>query len=220
MKNQTRKKLITSRPLLNQLLVFLQDKGFLNLVSEQRKSLKIGSVSSRVSCKKAIRAYLLGKELSENWVQPIYSFISKEEFDTPLEGGLSLKVGGQEVTSNGEFLLIQDKDGRLMGENTISIVISAKLSIDRIINFVKENQAFIEAVQEKINLPKYEPINWKDLELGMKIIQMRDDEGLSFQEIENKLSNEKAEVRDYDKVPDQGVIKVLYHRYKKRLSQK
>lgn len=229
MENQgEKKKLVIPRVLYNQLTTLFQDKNLAKLVIKQAKLLngKFVGLESKAEvvaeCTRAIRAYVRSKNLPEGWVEPIYSLIKRGELDVPLSGGITLKVGGQEVTGRGELLLILDKYGRLPHEeNSISIVITAKVSADRIIKFVKANKKLIEDLQKTINLPEYKPLNWKDLELGVRIIRMKDQEKCSFSEIADKLSKEKEtlSVEESDSVPDADVIKTLYHRYKKRLSQ-
>ena len=198
------------------------------MVGEQRKIIngKFADLESKVKavadCTRAIRAYVRRKNLPESWVEPIYSFIKRDELDVPLEGGISFRVGRQEVTGRGELLLILDKYGRLPNEeNSISIVITAKVSADRIIKFVRENKKSIEDLQKAINLPKYVPLNWKDIDLGLKIIRMKDEGNKSFSEISDELSKDENFTKsESDYYSDGEVIKTLYYRYKKRLFKK
>ncbi len=223
--NEEKKTSIIPRPLYNQIILLFQDNNFLELVKEQREILKgkLDSFNSKseavAGCYRAIRTYARNKDLPESWADPIFNFIMDNELDVPLEGGIALKVGRQEVTGKGEMLFIRDKNGRLVGkENSISIVITAKVSADRIIKFVKKHKKTIEELQKTINLPEYQPLNWRELEMGLKIISLRDEEKLSFSDIEARLASEKESVEESDKIPGAEVIKNLYHLYKKRLS--
>ena len=122
------------------------------------------------------------------------------------------------------ILIIKDKAGNIVGKQTISIEITADVSNEQIIQFIKDNKNEIKYWQNQLKLPKHNHLNWKDLSLGIAIINMRDKKDMSFDDIASYYSeNEKLRKENkakFNKLCDEGYIKVLYYRYKKRLQIK
>ena len=95
------------------------------------------------------------------------------------------------------------------------ILIGENISKKQLHDYIDEqwNDDLKEDIQK---LPK-NPINkMSRLELGEKIIVMKDIEDLTFPEIANKLSKEVTNIDEYEKLNTEN-IKTIYHRTKKKL---
>lgn len=216
----------------NQLVQFLLDPTFRKVVRIEKE--KLNKVAKIVNCKKfypfkiareckeMISKFLYEKKLPSIWIEPLFNFIKEEEINPPLDSGIDLKIGSQMLSKTGdEILMIRHKDGRLpASESNLSIVISARVSIDRIIRFVKENADQIKYWQRNLGLPPYNETPWKKTDLAIKIIKMKDEKNRSFKQISETLAKEKEDEEDdkeYDYLIDENNIKTLYYRYKKFL---
>lgn len=216
---------MVNRSSYNEMIKLLHDKKFDQLIAIQKGELrKIGNKQTKefiISCRKAIKEFILSKNMSLSWLQPIYSSIVNDDFDFPLEGGISLKVGDEEITLNTpqEILIIKNKKtGEIIEPKNISIVVTAKTSIDRLINFIKEYGKAIEYYQNIIELPEYKRLGWRNINLGLEIIEMKDDKNMTFAKIANILSEkEDFSEKDQDYYSDENNIKTIYYRFKKRL---
>lgn len=197
----------------NQLIKFFHIKDFNYLIHEQQRILSKTNniIKFRSECKKAIEDFLRKHKIPNSWVEPIYNLIKDNTLDFPYDNSISLKVGVDEITENtkGVLLMKNIKTGRITPDN-ISIVITGKVSIDQIVKFIKEHKSEIENWQTKLELPAYKRLTWKDIDVAMKIIEMKDKEKLSFSEITDRI---------HDKYFfDENTVKTIYYRFKERLN--
>jgi len=206
------------------MISLLHKKEFHQLLNSQKKKLReIGNKTNRrfrIECEKEIEAFLLSQQLPLSLVESIYSSIINEEFDFPLDVGISLKVGDDEITLNEpqEILIIKDIKTGKTSPGDISIVITAKTSIDRLIKFIEENRKEIEHWQEVIGLPIYKRLTWKHINLALHVIEMKDEKNMTFGQIADTfLKNETLSADDQDYYGDEDNMKTIYYRFKKRL---
>lgn len=168
--------------------------------------------------KENIGKYLFDKKLPSIWVETLFSFIKNEEVIPPIDSGIDIFVGEQSLSeSGGEITLIGHKDGRLPAkESTLSIVMAARISIDRLIRFVRKNADSIKYWQKALGLPPYNETPWKKTELAFGIIMLKDKEKMSYNQISNKLTeNEDLSEEELNYLGNAENIKSLYRRYKK-----
>jgi len=215
---------ITHR-IYNQLIRFAHDDEYKRFVDKQRKKLKSRgkklSAKDIAACRREIKKFLRDKKIPLTWVEPVYKLIKDNKFDYPSHGGIHLKVGDDDITYDNEVLLIKDKQGKVVSHDSISVVITAKTSTEAIIRFIKDYQGVITYFQDFIELPKLEPLNWKDTNLALKVIRMKDEEGMTYSEIASRLlDDDELNIAPSDKQywADTNYLKKLYNRYKKRLS--
>lgn len=212
----------------NQLVKLTSDKEFLKLLEIQRDSLlksNKGKQNSefRKSAYKEIEKYLFKHRIPFAWKEPIFNMIiSRYPADFPLHNAISLKVDSQEITGcTDDILVLTDiTTGKVIGDHKLLLEISAKISTEEIIQFVKKHKRKIEDLQQMIELPDYKNPIWKRTNLSLQIISMRDGEGLSFPEICKRLTDDEtitAEENNY--LSSEENIKTLYFRFKKYLSK-
>ncbi len=210
----------------NQLIKLVHDKDFVSLLEDLRQELeklpnKISTPKFKVSASQKIKKYLHQKNVPFSWLEPIYNMtVGKFPIDIPVDNSISLRVCNQEVTgSTRDIFLIRDKNGLLVEDPTISIVITSKVSAEHIIQFVKDHKKEIEQWQESLQLPDYKKPNWKDISLALKIIEMKDEQNLTFSQITENLQVEANENGNSEGFTfDENTIKTIYSRYKKRLA--
>lgn len=224
-RSDAKKEVVVPRGAYNEVIRLLHHKQFLDLVKTQRVELdKIGgkpTIQFTIVCKNVIRKFVYDRKLPSNWVNPIYNIIVKYILDFPLDNSIALRVGSEEITgSTEEILLIRDtKTGMLAEKCELSIVITSKISTDYIIRFIKGHKKEIEYWQDTLKLPHYKKPNWQDINLALKIISMKDEEGLTFSEIADRApKDEKLSEEELDYLTDVDRMKIIYYRYKKRFS--
>ncbi len=222
-KSKTKKVILNLRQIYNQLVLLTEDKDFFQFIEGQWEELDKGhTVHTLAQCKWNIKQYLQDKKLPQSWLMPIYTLIKDKKLDFPMDNSISLRVGSDEITTNTQNLLfIRDKKGHLSDELSVSIVITGKVSVNHIIQFITDNKKQIEYWQKVIGLPMYKNPNWHDIDLGLEIIRMKDVEGKTFPQIAEQLQQElNQENPDSDHTFDENTLKTIYDRYKKRLSPK
>lgn len=221
-----KKEIIVPRNAYNEIVKLLHDKQFLDLIETQRSELdKAGGIPTTTQlitvCHKRIREFVHNRKLPSGWVKPIYNMIVKHILDFPLDNSIALRVGSEEITgSTEEILLVRNtKTGMLIEKSELSIVITSKISIDHIIRFIKNHKKEIEYWQNILGLSHYKEPNWQDINLALKIIRMKDEDGLSFSEIADKAADDDSlTAEERDCLIDRNRIKTIYYRYKKRLT--
>lgn len=226
---KTKREVIIPPREYNQILKFSTDNDLLKIFAQQRDILrglpeKKAPIKFRVDSIKKIRTYLIKKGLPLAWKEPLYNMlVSKYQLDFPLDNSISLMVGSQEITgATSEILLIKNsRTNELLGEEaSLSLVITSKVSTEKIIQFVKRHKEEIEYWQGILDLPNYKNPLWSNPDLALKIIQMKDEQNLSFGEISDRLSdNENLSKKQIDYLATENNIKTLYYRFKKFLKQ-
>ena len=208
--------------LRNQFLKIKHDTEFKQIFSSFRKKiLKQKRSSLKEDEKDIIKKFILKKKLPLNWVKPLSNYIVDGTPDYPLENGLSMNIGGMEITNKpGSVSILERIDDPLPDHKKISIEISAKINTDRIIRFIKEMEFEIIEWQKFLELPETGTLSWKRIDFALEIIDMKDKKNMTFGEISSKLIDD---VRLTDKAIDyfsnESNIKSLYYRYKKRLGK-
>lgn len=146
----------------NQWVQLMMDKVFWGMVNDQKSLLeklpnKKPTSSFARGCRSYIKLYLTDKKIPHAWITPIYNLITTDTLDFPLHNSISLFVGTQEVTGMTEALLTikNIKRGGFGDKQTVSLVISSKVSADQIIQFIKEHKEEIEGWQDAYELPSY-----------------------------------------------------------------
>lgn len=226
LKNEnTGNKPLVKKSTYNQLIRLLHNKDFCELISGATEKLKkLGgkqTIDFRIKCIRSIEKFLQNKKIPLSWIEPIYSFIINNKFDFPYENEISLKVGSDEMTINKEeILLIRDlKTGLLLNDKKLSIVITARTSIDRIIQFIRLYSKDIEHWQKVLELPEYKSPSWHKTNLALEIIRMKDEQNMTFTKIAGILSSdEKLSTDEQDYYGDDSTIKSIYYRYKRYFS--
>lgn len=213
----------------NQLIKFSNDGEFLALLDELREILRglknqKPTIKYRADAVRRIRLFLVEKRLPLAWREPVYNMVvGKFQLDFPLDNSISLKVGSQEITgSTKDILLIKNiRTGDLVGEEpTISLEITSKVSAEKIIKFVKKHKREIEHWQDILGLPDYKSPIWKNINLALKIIRLKDKKGLTFGEISSKLSDDEGlSQQEVDYLATEDNIKTLYYRFKSFLNR-
>lgn len=218
-----RQAIIMPRQIYNQLVLLIEDEDFLAFIQQQWGVLdKDHTIKAFTQCKRSIKRYLQDKKLPQSWLMPLFTLIKDKKLDFPMDNSISLRVGAVEITTNTQnLMIIRDKEGHLSDELSISIVITGKVSADHIIQFIKNNKKQIKYWQEVIGLPAYKNPNWHEVDLGLKIIQLKDEQNLTLQEISDQLvEDENLTEEELDHYSDVAYIKTIYNRYKKRLNSK
>lgn len=158
----------SSRNVRNQAIKLFSNDDFNHFIFNKRKELEgeraykafgVPSKQFAATCHLAIRELLHANAISKNWVEPFYKMITTGEIDLPLENGLGLTVGGEDINSNSNKVhASKNEELRAMRDENIHIVISGKISIDRIIQFIKANRKTIKELQDILKLPEVKPI--------------------------------------------------------------
>lgn len=224
MKNKTSKKEKTipiSSDVYNQFIKLINDPDFQALI--KKGQLLIADSKNTLSYLEAVEEYIKEKKLPLNWKQPILNMIRYDAPDFPLDNGLEIMVGDHIITANHHsFIVIQNnKSGNFDIEKKISIVITSKITTERILDFIRYFQNDIKYWQDSLNFPDFYKSGWKKMPLAQKIIALKDEDGLTFAEIANKLSSdEKLAPEEIDYFTNEDNIKSLYYDYKKYLNSK
>ncbi len=215
----------TLRYIDNQLTLLFNDKDLLSLFDEQRKKLndlpkQLPTTDFIVNFNNSVRTFLQSRNLPLSLLEPIYGLVRYNRLDVPLHTSIILRVGKQDVLTNRDVVYIKNKQGKLaFEENSVSIVLTTKTSTEQVIQFVKDNKKLIEDLQSDINLPAYQRPTWRgEIQLALKIIKMKEEEDMSFDEIASNLADPSLPQEQYEKISDENTIKSIYYRYKKRLS--
>ncbi|OGZ27979.1 MAG: hypothetical protein A2427_00465 [Candidatus Nealsonbacteria bacterium RIFOXYC1_FULL_40_7] len=219
-----------SDPAFNQFIKLYRDTEFQSFCDQAKAELFEGSVmvrnrrillnSSIALCKRKIREFIYNKQLPNTWIEPIYSIISGRRANLPPDNGISIKVGGTDIASEGDnIILIRKPNGMLMDTDTsLSIVVSTKMSTDYLVKFIQENSEQIQYYLKILELPKHQHMPWKKTILALEIIYMKDEENLTFDQIADKLTKkEDITMEEADYLATTENIKTLYYRYKKLL---
>lgn len=151
---------------------------------------------------RSVEKILTDFNLPSGWFYPIQELILKNSFPLMIEDEISLEVNGE----NTVFLGGQISPSR----NGVKIVLSKRISKDRIKRWLDDHFNEIEDYFEKLDMKKMERPRWKNGKLIQKIVKMRESKDStgkkkSFGEITEKL-----------KKTDEDYIRTLYHRNKKR----
>lgn len=226
MKNKTSKKdQSTTIPLdiHNQFIKITHDSDFQALVKRAKHLIDNPTSENSFDYREAVEEYIREKNLPLNWKQPILNMIRYDTPDFPLDNGIEIMVGDNIITANhSEFIVIQNnKTGEFDIEKKISIVITSKISTERIVQFIRNFQKDIQYWQDTLKFPDFYKSSWKKMPLAQKIIALKDEEGLTFAEIATKLSSdEKLTQEEIDYFANENNIKSLYYDYKKYLDSK
>lgn len=200
------------------MIKLLHNADFVNFIHERRRINLEGKKDDIM----AIQHYLEIHNIPLSWGGPIRHYVKTGEFDFPIDEGIFLKVGSQQITENAEeILVIRDNNtGKVVDPKEISVVITAKTKIDRIIRFIRDHATEIEEWQESIELSKIERPNWKGINIALEIIEMKNDQGLTFSQISERLGHKYEASSDLEDLYS-GVesVKNTYHRFKKRLTK-
>ncbi len=202
----------------NRFVQLFSNNEFRELFSKHASLLRNESnrhnVKLKTICKSDIESFLIKKKVPLTWVKPIFNLIRNDEFDSPIQEGISIMVGPDEITSNTEgILIIRNNITGKSSHSDVSIKITSKVSIDRVIRFIRAHKKDIELWQERIELPEVSTSGYKGLNKAMTIAELKDNQGLSFYEIAEKFSTEPSMVH----LADDSTIKTIYYRYKKLL---
>lgn len=212
---------ILLRPhIYNQLTKLAIDREFTDFLDRQRGILgPYGTIKGIASCRSAIKKFLNKKRVPLAWCETVLSLIKDGELNLPLNNAISLKVCGEELHDRTQkILIIRDEHGNIVGDSTINIVITANVSTEEIIRFIKENCREIEFWQKQLGLPEYRRLNWKDIDRALEIIRMKDEDKLTFSEIaEYYSSRDDLTQGERDMLCGEAYIKKIYYRFKKRL---
>lgn len=206
----------------NQFIQLLLDRTFREFVKIERDLLikqqaeKNNHYKAIAECKTRIQKFLLLVNLPVVWIEPIYTFIdNKQDINLPLDNGIDIKIGDTLLSSASDSIVIFRKDGIASKQDSeLSIVISAQVSINKIVDFIENNAETIRYWQKNLQLPPYDYMSWDNIDLAIEIIHMQDESGMSFSQIAAELSNRSKNIQNYD----ESNVKNMYYRFKKRLS--
>lgn len=224
--NGKKRKVSIPKDTYNQLVKLANDNELLALFAGQREKLcklklKRLDIKFRIETLKKIESYLTKNSIPFAWKEPIYNMLtSKYSLDFPLDNSIALVANSSEITGcDNEILLVRNRyTGQLLGDPSIELKITAKVTIDHIVKFVKKYGFGIEKFQEALKLPDYKNPIWKRTNLALKIIDMRDKQKLTFAKIAEVLSeNEKLTEGENNYLSSEENIKTLYFRFKQYL---
>lgn len=186
-----------------------------NLLSKQQQK-KNNYYKAIAGCKTRIQKFLFLMKLPVVWIDPIFTYIeSKRDISLPLDNGIDIKVGDTLLSSAGDSIVIIRKDGIASKQDSeLSIVISAQVSINKIVEFIEKNADTIRDWQKNLQLPSYDYMSWDNIDLAIEITQMKDEKQMSFFQIANELSDRTENKQGFN----ENYVKNMYYRFKKRLS--
>lgn len=224
MKDKANKQKLVPRGVINLYHKIAFDDGFSDFIEKQREELTqaiskakgvMEIAKAHAACKRAINSYLQDRNLPSSWVSPLFVFVKDDILDFPIDNGITLKVADQEITENTEGILIIQTVGQ-HDAGKLTIELTAKVSTDRIIDFIKEHRKEIEYYEEILDLPRYENPKWTRSTLAALIIRLKDQHKFTFQRIAVELSKDPSlSKEEHDYRSDENNIKTLYSRYKK-----
>lgn len=222
--------LLIRKHIYNQLIKLMTDKEFTDFLEHQRRILgiygtpeaKTFTPSAITNCRRVITKFLNKKKVPLSWREPTLSLIKDNELNLPLENTISIRVGGEELhVGSQEILIFKNKHSNIAADPTVSIVITADVSAEEIIRFIKENIKEIKFWQKELGLPKYKRLKWKEVDRALEIIQMKDKDKLTFSEIANNYSSrEDLTENERNMLCDEAYLKKRYYRFKKHLQIK
>jgi len=208
----------------NSLFKMMLNSDFsLLLKSEREKYVSNPNSAQIIESSIRVQEFLDKNHIPLTWKNPLLNYIKSGEYDLPLDEGVSLKIGSDEITQNTkELAIIKDINrNKVVSHESISLVITAKTKVDRLIRFLKANKKEIEFWQDKIELPEIDRPVWKDVFIAFRIILMKDLDKLTFEEIASKLTDEFVNDKEkYDRYSGAESVKNIYHRFKKYLGYK
>ncbi len=204
----------------------LLDKELLNFLNilrrEDIKGAKLLELpfSKQVEIKRKIRSFLQKKSIPVHFTDVFSALLFEEIPKYPLSPTITIEAADQIVEDNYEILLIKDKDGNLVDKQEIVIKIHASISVDELIKFIEKKRELLDSLMIDLQLPQIPQVSrWKNIQLALVIISMKDEEYLSFPEISSKLTSYVERDKTItDFVSDVDNIKNVYYRYKKYLS--
>ncbi|MBI4137090.1 hypothetical protein HY469_03430 [Candidatus Roizmanbacteria bacterium] len=176
-----------------------------------------------IECQDAVKKYIQNKGFPSNWIEPICKEILYEVMDLPLENGIELVVGSKVITRQEyeQFNTNRIDPNETFGERKISIVITSKMSVDHIIQFIRDYQDLILKYQDILGLPDFFNSSGKLFIRALRIIELKDEEGLTFAQIATKISQDEwLTEKEVDYFANESNIKTLYYEYKKHLRLK
>ncbi|EKE00176.1 MAG: hypothetical protein ACD_22C00082G0019 [uncultured bacterium] len=199
----------------NRMLGLLTNPDFTRLCENISKLASNGTfkekVTVRIDTKRMISSFLYENGYPLNWVTPINNYISSgmQDLDFPLDDGIELNVAGNIITANNpsELFFLFKKDGP-SNDKKISIEITSKLSLKRILQFINLFWPFIVRFQETIGLPNEYKDKKANTDVGYIIFCMKEKRGMSFSEIAD------SEEMDALGITDENTVKTLFYRYK------
>lgn len=203
-----------SRAAYNRMVSLMHDDSFIELIKELRS--EIHGKDTRISFKrlsdirKELAGFLQKKGYSINWVQPIYNMVREKEFqlDFPLEDGLSISIGGEEITANNPTsLMFMAHKLELTSTRKISIQISSQVSESTLVRFIKQIKPLLKMSYDFLNLPEEYKDKRSQTDLAMAVNELKE-AGYSYEEIADDFCEKHIDLVDSAK------IKTLYNRYK------
>lgn len=208
----------------------MMDMDVINLLNTQKKKLADNDGKTTSDFKKtaisAIAKLLHKKNVPLAWVEPLYNTILFPSVDLPIADGIHIDIEGEVLTD-------KTKNGyanpELYNEGDIprsySIVITRDISKEDLINFVEDNQILLSKLQKALRLPEDPPVRSRNTLYGLAVIRLRDEHGLSFEEIATFITdsiNKDDTLSDKEKnkilrmaSTGDNVRKNIYDRFKK-----
>ncbi|KKS62593.1 MAG: hypothetical protein UV28_C0008G0013 [Candidatus Collierbacteria bacterium GW2011_GWE2_42_48] len=215
---------------INKSLRLMMDDDLINLLDKQRKKLEKNAGEVTPSFKNdsifAITVLLRQKNVPLVWVEPLYNTILSPSVDLPLADGIHIDIEGEVLTEKTKNIYTNPD---LFNEGDIprsyNIVITRDISKEDLINFVEDNQFLLSNIQKALRLPEDPPVRSKNTLYGLAVIRLRDERGLSFEEIATFITdsiNKDETISDEEKSKMLGMVstgdsvrKNIYDRFKK-----
>lgn len=215
---------------INKSLRLIMDIDVINLLDKQRNKLRksAGEVTPgfRKNAIAAITALLKKKNIPQVWVEPLYNTILFPSVDLPIADGIHIDIEGEVLTEKTKNIYT---DPDLFNEGDIptsyNIVVTRDISKEDLINFIEDNQFLLSNIQKALRLPKDPPVRSKNTLYGLAVIKLRDEQGLSFEEIATFITDsvnkdETISEEDKNKILDMvstgdNVRTNIYNRFKK-----
>jgi len=198
----------------NRMLSLLEDSSFKDLIESLRLSLKptpgngkkmLGNIKA---VKDTIAEFLLAKKYPLSWLDPVFNMLrEKNSIDFPLDDGISIRVADEAITANNPqdlVFVIHEETSAI--KRKISIEITGNVSINRIVEFIKNNAYLISIYQKGLELPDTLDNKKSSGDIAYKIYAMKN-RGMSFSEIAGS-----SEMEDLALI-DENTIRTIYYRY-------
>lgn len=166
-------------------------------INEIRKGFKL---NNEIADEKVIKL-LDDFDLPQNMFRELKVFITDDSMPwILLDPGIELKTLG--LTTE----VLTQKVSPKGKKREVRIAITRKITRTKLKEWIDENWESILFYMLTLELPDTKIPRWNYLELAKQITDLRDNKNLTFSQIADEL-----------KLNDEGNIKTLYHRYKKRL---
>lgn len=179
----------------------------------------------KTGIKNEISSLLLGKNIPQCWVEPLFNSIFHQYVDLPLGDGIHIEVDGDVLTKNTNTIYT---DADIFGEGEIpheyKIVVTKNVSKDDLLNFIEKNEILLNKLQNNLKLPIDNKIGTKLTLYALAVIKMRDEEHKTFKEISDFIYNaisddsaldNKVKSKLFKTVGSEDNIRVnLYERFK------